>query len=111
MPAAYNLSIYRGDTTQWTFLIWSDASKTTPVDLTGYTAKAQLRDRPGGSTIVPTTVDIIIPNTLVMTLDSTDSKNTVNGVWDLQLTSPDSTVVTIVAGQVTVTPDVTDSTP
>jgi hypothetical protein len=30
-------------------------------------------------------------------------------VWDLQLTFPDSSVKTVVAGVVTITPDVTDS--
>lgn|SRR5215471_2512481 len=109
-PSLYNLQVYRGDTTIWTVKLWTDASRTTPVDLTGQTPKAELRNAPGGGTIIPTTCTLTLPNTIKITLTAANAKNAVTGVWDLQLTDGSGVVTTMVAGQVTVTPDVTDST-
>ena len=35
IPADYNLTLYRGDTGRWRFVLWADAGKTQPLDLTG----------------------------------------------------------------------------
>ena len=109
MPAQYNLLVYRGDNGKWQFKIWTDASKTTPVDLTGYTVKAELRNKPAGTTIVPTTCTVTLPNIVTMVLTAANAKLAVSGVWDLQFTDSTGIVTTMVAGIVTVTPDVTDS--
>lgn len=110
-PGNMPMDIYRGDTSAWQFKLYEDEEKTIPSDLTGVAAKAQIRDRSGGAKITELTCEITLPNTILMTLSATASKaiSITRGVWDLQLTYPDGRVVTIVAGGVTVTPDVTDS--
>ena len=130
-PGAYNLTIYRGDTYNWTFALWQDADKTQPVDLTGVTALAEIRNRPGGATVVPMTCTVGADNSIAMALGAAASAslplgsasasggfgaaatNTLPdwlGAWDLQLTFENGQVATILAGTVTVTGDVTQST-
>jgi hypothetical protein len=83
-----------------------------PVDLTGVIAKAEIRDRPAGDKITPLTCIITLPNLIDLILEAIDSEGLpVSGVWDLQLTYSSGEVKTPLAGQVSVTPDVTDSTP
>jgi len=58
------------------------------------------------------TCTITLPNIINIFLAAADShKLPAKGVWDLQLTFLDGEVQTPIAGPVTVTPDVTDSTP
>jgi len=112
-PGVYPLSIYRGDSYHWQFTLWADEAKTVASDLTGATAKAEIRDTPGGSTIVGMVTAITLPNVIDMKLLHAPSQGlpTTGGVWDLQLTyAATGEVGTILAGKVTVTPDVTDST-
>lgn len=111
MPATLPLDIYRGDTARWQFKLWADPEKTDPVDLTGVVAKAEIRDKSGGSKISELACVITTPNTINMTLDAATSRALPNkGFWDLQLTYPSNDVNTILSGAVTVTPDITDST-
>jgi hypothetical protein len=110
-PGKYDLKIYRGDTYRWRFTVWSDPARTQPADLTGATAKSEIRDKTGGTVKATINCVITIPNYVDAVLSDVASKalNT-NGVWDLQLTMASGDVVTVLAGQVTVTGDVTDST-
>jgi len=112
-PGKYPLSLYRGDSYSWSFVLWTDTDKTLPADLTGVTAKAQIRDRPGGTKeIITLACEVVMPNTVAMILDAASSARlaTTAAVWDLQLTYESGEVATILAGAVTVTADVTDST-
>jgi hypothetical protein len=111
-PGDYPLTLYRGDTYHWQFTLWTDDAKTVPADLTGATAKAEIRDTPGGSTIVATVCVITLPNIVDMQLLAAASATLPpKGVWDLQITYTSSgSVMTVLAGQVLVTADVTDST-
>lgn len=109
-PASLPLDLYRGDSYALR-LLFTD-SNNNPIDFTGVLAKAQIRDRPAGTTIVPLTCVITLPNQIDVTLLATDSQNLPPaGVWDLQLTYASGDVRTPIAGPVTVTADVTDSTP
>ena len=109
-PGAFPLVLYRGDSYRWSFLLWTDTAKTQPTDLTGVVAKAQIRDKPAGGTVVNLTCNVTLPNTVNVALPATDSASLpLIGVWDLQLTYPNADVATVLAGPVTVTPDVTDS--
>jgi hypothetical protein len=111
MPGPYSLVLYRGDTAHWRFILWLDTAKTQPADLTGATAKAQIRDKPAGAVIVELVCTVELPNVVVMDLDAAASSTLPpKGVWDLQMTYASGDIVTILAGSVTVTPDVTDST-
>lgn len=109
-PGNLPLTLYRGDSRRWRFQLWSDVEKTAAVDLTGVTAKSEIRDRPSGAIIVALEIAVELPNTIVANLLPAASRNLPPaGVWDLQLTYEAGDVVTILAGPVTVTPDVTDS--
>jgi len=113
MPGKCPLTLYRGDSYSWSFMLWTDADKTLPADLTGVTAKAQIRDKPGGTKeIITLACEVVMPNTVAMILDAASSARlaTTPGVWDLQLTYDTGEVATVLAGPVTVTADVTDST-
>src|SRR5262245_50603302 len=110
-PAKLDLDLYRGDSTRLRVKLFAQDSS--PLDLTGAEAKAEIRDRPAGDVIVPLICTIELPNTIQIDLIASDSLNLPQaGVWDLQLTFLSSgDVKTPLAGQVSVTPDVTDSTP
>jgi hypothetical protein len=110
-PANYALTLYRGDTARWQFTLWLDESKLDPADLTGVVTKAEIRDRPGGAVITELATAVTLPNVVQMELTPEQSGALpASGAWDLQLTYPNTDIVTILAGAVTVTPDITDST-
>lgn len=111
-PGVYPLSIYQGDTYRWSVRVWADTDKSEPVDLNGVEVKAEIRDQPGGRTIVPIECAVEHPNKITMQLAADASANVPrpSAVWDLQLTYADGVVRTLLAGVVTVTPAVTDST-
>jgi hypothetical protein len=113
MPGNYPLKLYHGDSYEWQFKLWLDTGKTQPLDLTDATAKAEIRDKPGGLTIFP--LDCSISTNIVTVVLTAAMCTTLpiasNMAWDLQLTYATSGAVnTILAGAVTVTEDVTDST-
>lgn len=109
-PGAYPLTLYRGDTYTWRFVLWTDEAKTIPADLVGVTVKAEIRDKPGGATIIPLACVVEMPNAILATLNAASSALLpLVGAWDLQLTYAEGEVATILAGMVTTTPDVTDS--
>lgn len=111
MPGDYPLMLYHGDSYEWQFKLWLDEGKTVPLDLSDVVAKAEIRDKPSGlnvytlqcSILLPNIVTVILPTALSLTLPIG------NLVWDLQLTYLNGAVNTIMAGAVTVSPDVTDS--
>ena len=116
MPGAYPLALYRGDSYTWQFKLWRDTAKTQPVDLTGATAKAEVRTAPGATPILAMVATITAPNIIDMHLPAdawtawpypTSGKAS----WDLQVTYVNGEVVTYLAGAVTLTPDITDSQP
>ena len=109
-PASLPLALYRGDSLRFTISL-SDQNNV-PLDLTGVVAKSEIRDRPAGSIIVPFQCTVTLPNIINLALLTADSHNLpAQGVWDLQLTYLSGDVATPIAGPVTVTPDVTGSTP
>ena len=108
-PANLPLDLYRGDSGRMQVTMWDKAQQ--PVDLTGVVAKAEIRDRPGGTTIIPLTCTVTLPNIIDVVLSAEDSQRLPSkGVWDLQLTFASGDVKTPLVGQVQVTTDVTDST-
>jgi hypothetical protein len=108
-PPRYDLALYEGDSALWKFVLWTDAAQSVPYDLTGDTAKAEIRDKPDGTTVIELTCALTLPNQILVTLDATTSETVpAVGVWDLQLTASNGWVSTIVAGRVVVTPDVTE---
>lgn len=106
LPGEYALDLYRGDTKRYQFKLWADAAKTVPADLTGVTASAMIRDKLNGTLIAELTCTITEPNIIDMPITS-DQTYPAKGVWDLQLTYPNSDIVTVLKGPVTTTADVT----
>lgn len=103
----------------------SDGTTTTPVDLTDWSARAQLRRKVGGdiwldltdANGIALTADGIVTVTIDHATTEAPAWNAYSrltadgpqalGVWDLELISPDGRVVRLVQGTVTVSPDVT----
>lgn len=85
-PSVYDLQVHRGDTAQWQFLLWEDAPGGTPVDLTGAAVAAEIRDRPGGSTIISTIVTVTLPNRVDIEFPVSEWDRMPNsGAWDLEV--------------------------
>jgi hypothetical protein len=112
-PGKFPLNLYRGDSYTWQFKLWLDAAKTVPLDLTDAVAKSEIRDRSAGDVINELSCTIEPPNVVVVSLSASQcaALPAIAQVWDLQITFLDGSVNTIVAGAVTITGDVTDSTP
>lgn len=108
IPGDYPLELYRGDTGRWQFKLWQDEDQTIPASLTGVTVVASIRDKPDGATVVPLATSITAPNIIDMTLSAANAALLPKrGAWDLQLTYPDASVRTVLAGPVTTLYDVT----
>lgn len=121
--ATCDLVISRGADNIYTF-VWKTSNGAqppvvTPVDITGYTAHAQLRRRVGQPVWLDLTssplAGIVLggaTGTVTITVSranttSDDWSSYVEGVWDLEMTSPGGIVTRLVQGKVTVSQDVT----
>lgn len=103
-----DLCIYQGDTFAQIVVVTN--ADGTPADLTGYTARAQMRRAVAdtepeialtiGVTIQSPNILLDIPNTATTGLSGTYK-------WDLELTTPTNAVMTILQGSVNITPEVT----
>jgi hypothetical protein len=112
MPSDYPLDIYHGDSYHWQFQLWLDLANTQPLDLTGVTVKAEIRDKPGGTQIFPIDCEVVLPNLIEAVLTAPVCKTLPiadDMAWDLQLTYPTGSVNTMLAGKVKVVQDVTDA--
>ena len=83
----------------------------TPVDLTGWSAKAQLRN--GTADCSPEVIHeisttITLPDQVVLNIPHATTE-TLKGryAWDLDLTSPEDAIITVLAGNANVTAEVT----
>lgn len=89
----------------------------TPVDLSGYSARMEIKDRFGGTVLESLTSGapdnrIALDNanhTITLTISAVDTAllTFVKGYYDLELVAPTGTVTTIFSGVVTVTKEVT----
>jgi len=105
LPTQVNLSVYQGDDF---FLKITVDDTTSPVDLTTYTAKAEIRS--SGSTPTKTEFDVTIVDAVTLLLHLTNANSlllTGNGVWDVQVTDPTGLVTTLAGGSLTLVKDVT----
>ena len=110
MPAGKaNLDIFQGD--DWSATVEVTNADGTPADITGYTAKAQIRRDVADEARrveVEITTSVASPNVnLSIPHAQTQALSTGSYVWDLQLTSPADSIVTVLAGAVVVTREVT----
>lgn len=110
MPGNYDLSIYEGDVCKFTVTVKD--SNNAVVNLTGYTAKAQLKTGYEDASPVNFVCTITTPTSgvvLVYLAPATTAALTPGStyIWDFQLTEPSGDVRTYLAGDVTVIPEVT----
>lgn len=114
MAANYNITIEQGATFQFN-LIWKDSSGN-PIDLTGYTAKMQVRQRYSSedaaltmSTEAGTIVLGGAAGTINITGPAVDTATITikQGVYDVELTSAGGIVTRLIEGCVAVSPEVT----
>ena len=106
-PPEAPLYVYRGDSRTWRFRLWADPGRTEPFDLAGLYVAAQIRRDPDALTAVDLTVNVDLPNVVIVHLSAERAARCPTGRWDMQLTYPDGRVTTAVRGRVAVTPDVT----
>ena len=115
MPAAeYNFAIEQGTTTVKPF-VWK-SSDGMPVDLSGYTARMQVRRSVSAPEVLleaSTSNDRIQLDplagryTLVLPADVTAAINWTRGRYDIELESPDGAVTRLLQGEITVSKEVT----
>lgn len=111
-PGFYHLKIRKGKTLRKVFTFKVDGS---PVNLTGYTAKAQVRSTPESSIalVEMATGDssillggILGTITLVKSAGFTATLDQTNAVWELELTEPSGDVMSLLYGPCTIFPEV-----
>jgi hypothetical protein len=114
LPALVPLKLYRGDTRTWedtfTYAPLPGATVGQPFDLTGYGFLAQIR---GGaeSAVVMAVIDVEVLDApagrIRRTLSAIEARKLLigTGYWDLQLTRPDGSVRTYMAGKVKIMGD------
>lgn len=112
LPGKYNLTLYRGDSFSRGFRLWADKAKTLPVDLDGATVAAEIRNKPGGEVMISMDCTIVLPNEVWVSLtpDMWIGVPAGNGAWDLEVIFANDEIHTPLAGKVTITVDVTNST-
>ena len=88
-PAKYDIEIFQGSYLKRTFLYKVSG---VPLDLTGYTARAQIRSSPSTTMIKQFTVTIPVPTSgqIVLELLATETAalTFVSAKWDLELVPP-----------------------
>lgn len=112
IPVGRNLTLYQGDSFDFTFRLRqknSDGTAGDYVDLTGVTPKAQIRATQDDSAVLMEFTAALTsnPGEVTLTLTPTQTAALANGVWDVQLTFPDGQVKTYLAGTIKAIKEVT----
>ena len=120
-----DIIVSQGATNEYSFRYATDDGTATPVDLTSWSARAQLRHKVGGEVWLSLTdedgitlgADGLVSILIEPAATEVPAWNgyaklragvpVPSGVWDLELESPTGYVVRLVEGVVTVAPDVT----
>jgi len=107
LPAEVDVALYAGDDFEMTVKV-SNADGT-PVDLTGTTAKSEIRANAAATVVLATfTVTAVDSSTFKLVLDGdVTAALPASAVWDLQVTDAASKVTTLAGGKVKVTAEVT----
>lgn len=110
LPASVALALYRGDSRVWEDQFFTDG---VPQDLTGYTFLAQIRATPSAEPMAQLDVTLVdaAAGKVRRTLTAEQAAGLVPGraMWDFQVTSPDGSVRTVMAGAVVITADISQS--
>lgn len=105
-PLAVDLLVYQGDDLYLDVSVMDSAGN--PMDLTGYTPKAQVRSTPPDTTVLCEFGCTVASNLIHLHLLAADAANLVAAAsWDVQITSAAGVVRTLVYGAVKPTLEVT----
>lgn len=115
-PASLDLTIYKGSTFVKS-IQWKTGDPAVAVDLTGCTARMQVRKNPCDSVILES---LTTENSKIVITDALNGKfeirispevssayTFISGVYDLELVFPDATVIRIIEGGFNAIPEVT----
>ena len=108
-PGSYNFSYYRGDTNQ--FVIRPKNASGASFDLTGYSAQFFIANRRGSTgtqyeaQAVVDTANDLVTCTVLPGVGRSLAAGTY--VYDVQITTGSSNIVTLLTGSITVTDDIT----
>jgi hypothetical protein len=107
LPLAVDLILYRGDDFYVDLTLTDEAGD--PWDLTGWTAASQIRPSAESDQVLASFTATIEANVIGLHLPHDQAQALTPGAsrWDVQITDPTDRVLTLVAGAVTVTADVT----
>lgn len=110
MPSRGDLQIYQGDDYAAVVTV-TDAHTNAPIDLTGCTAQAQIREGPADEcpeVVVEIATAIVLPNIVTLAIPAAETVTLCGEyAWDLQVSGPDIILTTIMVGNANVTPEVT----
>jgi hypothetical protein len=110
MPGTYDIELRQGDSYAQV-ITFREGDGTTPLNLTGYTVRAQLRRWPSSPDGVDFTIDttqlVLGEITIRLSGAQTTGLRPRPYSWDLELEEPGGTVQTVLAGTVTVNAQVT----
>lgn len=111
-PATYNLVIYQGDTFEEDFTFDTGGATPTPIDVTGYVFRAQIRRRAlDDDALVDFTAEIVdgAAGQIMLSLTPEETADLAPGraVWDLEWTDTLGRVKTHVGGRVRIKAQVT----
>lgn len=107
MSVRYDITVRQGATYELTIPVQD--SDGDPITLTGYTVAGQVRETHAADTVLHELVPSIEGSDVVVNISAATSSEWSwrYGVYDIELTSPDSKVTRLVEGSVTVSPEVT----
>lgn len=109
VPGVHPITLVRGD--DWGMAVIPSDEAQNPIDLTGWTARAHIRKKPNDSAplaVMDTNIDLA-QSQIVLTVAGavTAPFKITSGVWDLELTTPEGVIQTVLAGPVTIILDAT----
>ena len=108
-PQTLDLTIYRGDSGRFRVTIVDDLGA--PLDVSAATWDCDIRPDADGAVITSLTVTPVDSSTIEVALSAVESAALVGpGVWDLEMTL-NGEVTTLLVGRVTVTKDVSRTSP
>lgn len=110
MAKRQDLTVFQGD--DYAAMVTVSNFDRTPADLTGYTAKAQMREGIADQSwwvSAEFLCAVVLPNlvSISLTSDQTTLLRQPAYLWDLQLISPDGIVTTLLGGSVAIIFEVT----
>lgn len=106
LPENIDLVLWQGDSQEYFVVLTDDSATPVPIDLTGHTAQAVIRQTFGAATSYAFTCDITEPTNgkIRLYMSSATSATIPAGdyIWNFQITTPGGDVRTYLAGDVKV---------